>query len=51
LGSGGTALLCIDTRLLVAPDSNVVVHFNLAHVLGKQGNLNEAVTHFSEACG
>jgi Flp pilus assembly protein TadD len=35
--------------LMVAPDNNVVVHFNLAHVLGKQGNLNEAVTHFSEA--
>ena len=34
--------------LLVAPDNNVVVHFNLGHVLGKQGNLNEALTHFSE---
>jgi Flp pilus assembly protein TadD len=35
--------------LMVAPDNNLVVHFNLAHVLGKQGNLNEAVTHFGEA--
>lgn len=34
--------------LLVAPGS-VVVHYNLAHALGKQGNLNEAFTHFSEA--
>jgi Flp pilus assembly protein TadD len=34
--------------LLVAPD-NLVVHYNLAHALGKQGNLNEAVAHFGEA--
>jgi Flp pilus assembly protein TadD len=35
--------------LTVAPDNNLVVHFNLAHALGKRGNLNEAVTHFGEA--
>lgn len=34
--------------LLVAP-YNLVVHYNLAHALGKQGNLNEAVAHFGEA--
>lgn len=34
--------------LLAAPD-NLVVHYNLAHALGKQGNLNEAFTHFGEA--
>jgi len=34
--------------LLVAPD-NLVVHYNLAHALGKQGNLNEAIEHFGEA--
>lgn len=34
--------------LSVTPD-NLVVHYNLAHALGKQGDLNEAVSHFSEA--
>lgn len=34
--------------LLAAPD-NVVVHYNLAHALGKQGRLNEAVTYFGDA--
>lgn len=34
--------------LLVAPE-NLVAHYNLAHALGKQGNLNEAIVHFGEA--
>jgi Flp pilus assembly protein TadD len=34
--------------LLVAPN-NLVVQYNLAHALGKRGDLAEAVTHFSEA--
>ena len=34
--------------LSVAPN-NLVVHYNLAHALGKQGNRNEALTHFGEA--
>src|SRR6266436_2213540 len=34
--------------LLVAPE-NLVAHYNLAHALGKQGNLNEATVHFGEA--
>lgn len=34
--------------LLVAPE-NLVAHYNLAHALGKQGNLDEAIVHFGEA--
>lgn len=34
--------------LLVAPH-NLVAQYNLAHALGKQGNLNEAVAHFEDA--
>ncbi|HXU36525.1 MAG TPA: tetratricopeptide repeat protein [Blastocatellia bacterium] len=34
--------------LLVAP-GNLVAHYNLAHALGKQGNLDEAIVHFGEA--
>jgi protein O-mannosyl-transferase len=34
--------------LLVAPE-NLVAHYNLAHALGKQGSLNEAVAQFGEA--
>ncbi len=34
--------------LLVAPD-NLVVHYNLAHALEKQGNLNEAIAHLGDA--
>ena len=34
--------------LLVAPD-NLVIHYNLGHALGKQGNLDEAIAHFGEA--
>lgn len=34
--------------LLVAPN-NLVIHYNLAHALGRQGNANEAIDHFGEA--
>lgn len=34
--------------LSVAPE-NLVAHYNLAHALGKQGNLDEATVHFGEA--
>lgn len=37
------------TRTLEVTNDNLVIEYNLAHVLGQQGKFDEAVSHFSEA--